>query len=104
MAAALARVARLKLLDFDQARLAQRRFAADWPDYAQVPVTEAIVSRAEHLAWDYELRGYDAVQLASALMWQESISEEVVLATFDRQLWGAAARAGLQVWPRKLGR
>lgn len=104
VAAALARAARLKVLDFDQARLAQRRFAADWPDYAQVPVSEAIVSRAEHLAWDYELRGYDAVQLASAQIWQESIGEDVVLATFDRQLWEAAPRAGLQAWPQKLGR
>jgi len=104
VAAALARVARLKVLDFDQARLAQRRFAADWPDYAHVPVTEALVARAERLAWDYELRGYDAVQLAAGLMWQESIGEDVLLATFDRQFWGAATRAGLQVWPQKLGR
>ena len=104
LAAAFARAARLGVLDNDGARQAQRRFSREWPDFARVPVTEALVARAERLAWDYELRGYDAVQLAAGLMWQESIGEDVLLATFDRQLWGAATRAGLQVWPQKLGR
>ena len=104
LAAALARAARLGVLDNDGARQAQRRFSRDWPDFARVPVTEALVARAERLAWDYELRGYDAVQLAAGLVWQESIGEDVLLATFDRQLWGAATKAGLQVWPQKLGR
>ena len=48
------------------------------------------------------LRGHDAVQLASALTWQESAGEEIVLATFDQQLWEAAKRTGLKAWPDKL--
>lgn len=104
LAAAFARAARLGAPDRDRATQAQRQFSREWPEYARVPVTEALVARAERLAWDYELRGYDAVQLASALIWQESIGEDVMLATFDRQLWGAAPRAGLQAWPEKLGR
>lgn len=104
VAAALARAARLGVIGRDGARQAQRRFSREWPDLARVPVTEALVSRAEGLAWDYGLRGYDAVQLASALTWQESIGEDVVLATFDGQLWRAAPGAGLQAWPRKLER
>jgi hypothetical protein len=43
---------------------------------------------------------YDAVQLASALIWKDSIGDEVTLATFDRELWHAAPRAGLRVWPK----
>ncbi|MGH8247016.1 MAG: type II toxin-antitoxin system VapC family toxin [Gammaproteobacteria bacterium] len=102
VAAAFARAVRLGVLDHDSGRRAQRRFSREWPDYATLPVTEALVSRAETLAWDYGLRGYDAVQLASALTWQESIGRGVVLATFDRQLWDAAPGAGVQVWPKKL--
>ena len=64
-----------------------------------MPVTEALVERAAALAWEHGLRGYDAVQLASGLTWQESVGEEVVLATFDQQLWDAAKRTGLKVWP-----
>lgn len=104
VAAALARAARLGALEDDGARRAQRRFSREWPDLARVPVTELLVSRAELLAWDYGLRGYDAIQLASAVTWQESIGEDVVVATFDRQLWEAAPDAGLQVWPESLGK
>lgn len=67
-----------------------------------MPVTEALVERAEGLAWEHGLRGYDAVQLASALSWQESAGEEIVLATFDQQLWEATNRTGLRAWPDKL--
>jgi len=99
VAAALAEGVRIGIVKDDIARNAQRRFGQDWPDFIRVPVTEALVARADALAWEQELRGYDAVQLASALTWQESVGEEIVLATFDRQLWDAAKRTGLQVWP-----
>jgi predicted nucleic acid-binding protein len=62
-------------------------------------MTEALVERAEGLAWEHGLRGYDSVQVASALTWQESVGAEIVLATFDQQLWDAAKRAGLKAWP-----
>ena len=67
-------------------------------------MSEALVSRAETLAWDHGLRGYDAVQLASGLTWQESIGQEVLLGTFDSRLWEAAPGAGLRVWPDKLAK
>ena len=60
------------------------------------------MSRAEALAWDLALRGYDAVQLASALTWQEAVGAEVTLATFDRQLWEAGRNAGIRTWPEAL--
>ena len=102
VAAAFARAVRLGVLENDGGRRAQRRFAREWPDLVRVPVTEALVARAEALAWDHGLRGYDAVQLAAALTWQESVGQDVVLATFDRQLWETAAPAGLEAWPERL--
>lgn len=101
VAAALGKAARLGLVTHDAARNAQRSFASDWPDLARVPVTEALVERADALAWEHGLRSYDAVQLASALSWQESVGQEIVVATFDRQLWEAATRTGLKPWPEK---
>ena len=100
--AAFAQAVRAGLVKDDVARNAQRRFAGDWPDLARVSITEALVERAERLAWEHALRGYDAVQLASALTWQESVGEEIVLATFDQQLWEAAKRLGLKAWPDQL--
>jgi predicted nucleic acid-binding protein len=104
VAAALARSVRQGVLQESGGRRAQRKFARDWPDIVRVPVTEALVLRAESTAWEYGLHGYDAVQLAAALTWRESIGVDVTLATFDRQLWEAAPDAGLQVWPDTLAR
>ena len=102
VAAAMAKATRAGLVTRDRARSAQRSFIRDWPDLVRVPVTEALVERAETLAWDHGLRGYDAVQLASALTWQESVGTEIVLATFDQQLWEVAPNAGLKAWPDRL--
>jgi predicted nucleic acid-binding protein len=99
VAAALAKAVRVGLLEEDEARDAQRSFAAQWPDIARLPVTEVLVSRAETLSWDYGLRGYDAVQLASAVLFQESMGTAIRLATFDKELWEAARHAGLEPWP-----
>lgn len=101
VAAALAKAVRAGLVKDEVAQNAQRKFAGDWPDLVRVAVTESLVERAEGLAWEHGLRGYDAVQLASALTWQESVGEEIVLATFDQQLWQAAKRSGLTVWPEQ---
>jgi uncharacterized protein len=102
VAAALAKAVRLKIVEPESGRKAQRAFASEWPDIAKIPVTEALVSRAEALAWDFALRGYDAVQLASALTWQESIGADITLATFDRQLWDAGKKVGIRIWPDAL--
>lgn len=99
VATAFARAVRVGVLDGTAGRRVHRRFAGEWTDFVRIPVTEALVARADALAWDHGLRGYDAVQLASALVWQDSIGQDVVLATFDQQLTRAGAAAGLCVWP-----
>jgi predicted nucleic acid-binding protein len=104
VAAAFAKAARMGLVTEGRARSAQRSFGGDWLDLVRVPVTEALVERAETLAWDHGVRGCDAVQLASALTWQESVGTEILLATFDQQLREAAPKAGLKAWPDKLSR
>jgi uncharacterized protein len=102
VAAAFAKAVRIGVLSDDDARQAQRTFAGEWVDFARLPVTEALVARAETLAWNHALRGYDAVQLASAISWQESVGTDVLMATFDVHLWKAARREGLNGWPADL--
>ena len=101
VAAAIAKAVRLGLLSVETGRKAQKTFLSQWADFMRIPVTEALVARADILAWDYALRAYDAIQLASALTWQESVGMPVTLATFDRQLWKAGQKAGMPVWPAK---
>jgi uncharacterized protein len=102
VSSALARAVRSRVVDENGGRRAQRRFSREWPHLAKVSVTEALVSRAEALAWEYGLRGYDAVQLASAFIWRDGLGQDVLMATFDRELWEASARAGFSTWPEQL--
>lgn len=102
VAAALARAARVGFVGRDEAEAALLVFRAEWLRLARIQLTEPLLARADAVAWDYGLRGYDAVHLASALYWQESLRQRVVLATFDRELWRAGEAAGLSVWPSSL--
>jgi hypothetical protein len=47
------------------------------------------------LAWEYSLRGYDAMHLNCALLWKETLEAQITMATFDRDLWQASKKAGL---------
>lgn len=100
--AALAKARRMHVLSATEAEAAWQVFRAEWPDYVRLRVTEALAARAADLAWQQELRGYDAVHLAAALLWQDGLEESVTLATFDRQLWQAGRRSGLTVFPTDL--
>jgi uncharacterized protein len=102
VAAALAKAVRLGGLDRQEAETAQRAFRGDWPDLMRLPVTQPLLDRAADLAWQFGLRGYDAVQLAAAAAWQEALEIPITLATFDRQLWQAAREAGLLAFPADL--
>lgn len=102
VAAGLARAGRLRVISQNDAASALQVFRSQWPDYLRLQVTETLIARADALAWDQGLRGYDAVHLAAAIVWQETIGESVTLATFDRQLWSAAGRIGLTPWPATL--
>jgi uncharacterized protein len=77
----------------------QIEFHRDWAGFIRLAVEERLVANAEHLAWRYGLRGYEAVHLASVLVWQGDLGEPVTLATYDRRLWEAALAEGLGILP-----
>ena len=99
LGSALARGARRGYLSEDEALEARRRLEMVWGSWVHIALDEALVSRAEATAWEYGLRGYDAVHLAAAWVWRKEIGHPIVLATFDRELWEAARLLGLAVWP-----
>jgi predicted nucleic acid-binding protein len=102
VAAALAKSVRIGFLSREEASAALQVFRAQWVDLVRLQLTEVVIARADTLAWEHGLRGYDAVHLAAALFWQETMSEPVRLATFDHQLWQAATTAGMIAWPANL--
>lgn len=102
MAAALAKAVRVGALTREEAGTALETFLTDWPRLYRLKVTDPLLERASDLAWKEGLRGYDATHLAAALLWQEMLEVPVVMATFDRNLWEAARRRGLEAWPEAL--
>jgi predicted nucleic acid-binding protein len=102
VAAALAKAVRVEALTQEEASACLQVFREEWPDLMRVQVTEMAVTRADTLAWEHGLRGYDAVHLAAASLWQDALGEQVTFSTFDRQLWETAKRVGLALHPADL--
>ena len=101
LGAALARGARRGIISEGDSLEARDKLAAVWPTWVHITVDQALVLQAETLVWEHALRGYDAVHLAAALVWQNKIASPVTMATFDQELWEAANRVGLGVWPER---
>jgi predicted nucleic acid-binding protein len=99
MSAALAKAVRMGLLRRKEARAALEKFRAEWKDLVRIQATDVLVNRADLLAWEHGLRGYDALQLTAAMIWQETLGEPVTFATYDENLWKAAAKEGLTPFP-----
>ena len=102
VAAALAKAVRDDRKELAEAREAERDFLDDWTDFTRIGLTDALAARAGDLAWKHDLRGYDAAQLAAALVWHEATEDtedEVVFACFDNHLRQAATAEGLETWP-----
>ena len=102
VAAALAKAVRVRALASGEAWNGLQVFRSEWLDLMRVQVTELAVARADAFAWEYALRGYDAVHLAAATVWQDAVGEQVTLASFDRHLWRAAEQVGLAAYPAGL--
>ena len=101
-AAALAKAVRVGTLVREAAASALQVFRSEWMNLVRVQPTELLIARADSLAWELGLRGYDVVHLASAVLWKEGMGQEVALATFDQKLWESASQCGLVPLPDDL--
>jgi predicted nucleic acid-binding protein len=102
VAAALAKAGRVGLVTREAARAALTAFNREWEHLVRIQFGEPLAARAAALAWDHGLRGYDAVHLATALFWRETLGEPIAVATYDRELWRGAQASGLSPWPPAL--
>lgn len=100
VAAAIARAGRMKLILPEEAFAALRQFRSEWESFHRLPITENTVMRGDILAYEENLRGYDAMHLACALIWQETVSLPVIMASFDVQLIEAARNVKMDFLPR----
>jgi len=100
--AALARREKAMTLSAGQLAKSLRRFQRDIARrFTQVSISESIIASASRLAVKYALRGYDAVQLASALAANRNRIlnglAPLVLISADNELNDAAQAEGLTV-------
>jgi predicted nucleic acid-binding protein len=94
--AAFARKRRERAVNSKDYRRIVREFDDDWDHYFIVHVTEPLVKRAAQLADKHGLRGYDAIQLSSAILLHEQSGERVTFCCFDSRLLRASQREGLK--------
>ncbi len=102
MAATFQRAVRMDIASSKMVSEIWGDFLNHWESVTHLNVSAGTIERACVIAWEHGLRGYDSLHLASALLWQESLGLTVTLATFDRDLWSAAKKAGLDSWPQEL--
>ena len=102
MAAALGKAARMQWIDQLAAETAYRDFINQWQYFTRLLISQVLIERASLLSLQFGLRGYDATHLASDKFWQESLDEEILLATYDKELWTVAQMIGLHIWPDSL--
>lgn len=95
--AAFARKRRERALDRKNYRRIIQELDHDWDNYFTVDVTEALVKRAGLLAEKHGLRGYDAIQLSSAILIREESRQTASFCCFDDRLLRAGRREGLKI-------
>jgi predicted nucleic acid-binding protein len=96
MFAVLTRLEKERRISATEYRMLGELFDANWASYWVVDLTRAIAQRAARLAHRHALRGYDAVQLSSALEIRGN-DADVEFLSFDRHLNAGARREKLSV-------
>jgi len=94
--ATFARLERERRLSRAERRTSVAALDEDWHGVTVVEVSEVVVRRAATLAEGHALRGYDAVQLSSALELRLG-GGRVTFASFDDRLARAARRSRLRL-------
>lgn len=61
-------------MDQNEAQEAEREVLGDWDDFTRIGVTDALTARTGALAWQHDLCGYGAAQLAAALAWRVPVA------------------------------
>jgi predicted nucleic acid-binding protein len=97
--AGIMRASRLGIITEDKALRALNKFRSEWEKYIRLPLDEASLFGAEDLVRTHDLRGYDAVHLSAAIMWQEAMGDPITMASFDKKRWQFSRVFGLAVWP-----
>lgn len=93
--AAFSRRHREGLLSVKEYKAAVEKFKGDYASLILVPIDTALNHAIETIIKKYPLRGFDAIHLASALVFGKLKDSGLQFACFDRNLNEAAKKEGL---------
>jgi predicted nucleic acid-binding protein len=99
MASAMAKALRLGCVEETEIAAAWQDFISHWLSYTRLPNSTVILERAAALTWRHGMRAYEAVHLASAMIWKDMTRDEVTFACYDQNLLAVARMEGLRIWP-----
>lgn len=95
--AAFARKHRERGLSEEEYRHVVDDFRGEWGAYLVIDVSEAVIALAGDLAERHDLRGFDAIHLASALVLRDKMQSSVAFSCADERLQAAAEAEGLSI-------
>jgi len=75
-------------------------FQEDWPSFIIVEVDNRLNETIHKVIANHNLRGFDAIHLASALAVGSAIADDFLFACYDERLRRAAQAEGLNTMPQ----
>ena len=69
--------------------------------FIRIQVTDELNEIIDRVIGNYPLRGFDAIHLASAILVNQALPEDLLFACFDRRLSMAAMEEGFETFPLK---
>jgi len=80
--------------------LVRSEFLSIWPDFQKVKLNDMLAHRAGELIFRHNLKGFDSLHLASALLLKEESRQlEIFFSSFDNNLNKAAHKEGFRIHP-----
>ena len=76
-------------------------FQQDWMTFIRVEVNDELNTYIDRVIGNHQLRGFDAIHLASAIVIQENIPDDFLFACFNDQLARAARLEDLETFPQE---
>jgi uncharacterized protein len=74
-------------------------FRTDWNSFIRVEVSDELNDYIDKVVVKHQLRGFDAIHLASAMIMHERLGRDLTFVCFDNRLINAAKTEGIETFP-----
>lgn len=85
-----------KIIYETEYNLCLSNFKNDWKNYLIVNIDKSLIFLAGDLAEKYNLRGFDSIHLASAVVFMQKLNKQILFLCWDKKLTEAAVKEGFE--------